>query len=128
MSARPGMRYLPRPSIRRAPRGTRTVAVLPTASIRPSRTTTVASRSTLSGDVIGITVTLVTARTPGVSAPRDPGGWSDGGVRPAAMRRAAQVASTEVSWRAGGWGSSRSTAASLVGFTTRCVDCRAGSA
>ena len=71
MSVRPGITYFPRPSIRRAPSGTLTSRLAPTAAIRPSRTTTVASRRTVSR-VIGITVTSVMAKVPGVSAPREP--------------------------------------------------------
>ena len=71
MSASPGIRYFPRPSIRRAPEGTWTFRVAPIAAIRPSRTSTVASGMRVSFD-IGMTVTPVMARVPGVSAPRDP--------------------------------------------------------
>ena len=42
MSMRPGMRNMPRPSMRRASAGTGVLPAGPTAAIRPSRTTTVA--------------------------------------------------------------------------------------
>ena len=69
MSARPGITNFPRPSMRRAPRGIVTRADGPTAAMRPSRTSTVASRSTESR-VIVTTVAPVMATTPGVSAVR----------------------------------------------------------
>jgi hypothetical protein len=60
ISARPGMRYLPRASTRTAPAGTATLAVGPTAAIRPSRTITVCLSSTRSRS-IGTTFTSTNA-------------------------------------------------------------------
>ena len=68
ISARPGMRNLPRPSITRAPAGTATLPVEPTSTIRPSRTRTVESLRMVS-ECIGTTDTPVTAKVPGVNAP-----------------------------------------------------------
>ena len=70
MSARPGIRYRPVPSIRLASFGTLTLGLGPTAAIRPSRTTTVAPVSRVS-DVMGTTLTSVIAKVPLVSAVRE---------------------------------------------------------
>ena len=91
MSARPGIRYFPLPSTRRAPEGTFTLRAAPTSVMRPSRTTTVASRRVVS-PVIGMTVTSVIAKTPGASALRDGLPWSaPRGVVSAMMARAHNV-------------------------------------
>src|SRR5687768_5249178 len=100
MSARPGMRNFPRPSMRRAPDGTRTVRDAPTAAMRPSRTSTVASWRTVS-EVIGITDTLVIAKVPRASAPRD--GWAAAGRVAAAMMLSAATAIRSARSLATGW-------------------------
>ena len=60
MSARPGSRYLPRPSTTVAPAGTCTDAAGPSAMILPPLTTTVCRSSTRSVS-IGITFTSTNA-------------------------------------------------------------------
>src|SRR5687768_4919275 len=85
MSARPGMRYRPAPSTRRAPAG---IAMRrPTPVMRPSRTSTVASRITES-DVIGTTLTFVIASVPGTKVPLESNGYGfDIGSRRHGCRR-----------------------------------------
>src|SRR5688500_13741922 len=68
MSARPGMRYLPRPSIRTARRGILSEPDGPTAAIRLFSTSTVWSRRTGSPAVIGSTFTDVKASAGPVAA------------------------------------------------------------
>ena len=64
MSVRPGIRYIPRPSMRFASAGTGVLDDGPTAAMRPPRTTTVAFRSGRSLVMVR-TVTLVIAKGAG---------------------------------------------------------------
>jgi hypothetical protein len=72
MSMRPGIRNIPRPSMRRASDGTGVLPAGPTAAIRPPRTTTVAFLSGRSLVMVR-TVTLVIARGSGSG----PAAWGD---------------------------------------------------
>jgi len=66
MSNKPGIRYLPRPSMRRAPDGTDTLSTEPMCVIRPSLTRTVCPGSSRSLSM-GTTVTSTKAKVPSVA-------------------------------------------------------------